>query len=329
MKKIINNPKDTKSQMIEGILYTYDHILEGVPHTGIIRSRDMPKNKVAIISGGGSGHEPADSGYVGKGMLDACICGPIFEPPSVEEILQAIELSDQGKGVLLIVKNFEKDLNVFTQAQKQAIEKGHLVEQVVVNDDCSIDTDNFKKRRRGVAATVFVQKILGAASQEISDLKALKALGEAVVYNTNTLGVALSPASFIDSDRKGFTLQEDEIYFGIGIHGEPGYRKEPFHSSERLAIELVNKLKNQFHFKKNENYALMINGLGATPLLELFVFTNDVRRLLELEGISVCFKKVGNYMTSNDMAGLSLTLLKIKEEKWLEYLNAPVACYGW
>lgn len=315
--------------MIAGILYAYDHLLEGIDDTGIILAKKRPQNKIAILSGGGSGHEPADSGYVGKGMLDGCICGPIFEPPTVEEIVLAIQKSDQGLGVLLIVKNFEKDVAVFSQAQAIAQAQGHQVAQVLVNDDCSIDSASFKKRRRGVAATVLVQKILGAASYDITDLNKLKALGDQLVYNSNTLGVALSPASFIDSKREGFSLAQDEIYFGIGIHGEPGYRKEIFHSSERLAIELVNKLKNQFHFKQNEKYALMINGLGATPLLELFVFTHDVSRLLQLEGIDVCFKKVGNFMTSNDMAGLSLSLLKIEDEQWLKYLEADCECYGW
>ena len=215
------------------------------------------------------------------------------------------------------------------QAINKAKEKGHKIAYVIVNDDCSIDKASFKKRRRGVAATILIQKMLGAAIADNKSLEELESLAQEFVLASNTLGVALSPTSFPGKTTTAFTLKEDEIYFGIGIHGEAGYRKEPFHSSERLAIELVNKLKNQFRFKENEDYALLVNGLGSTPLMELFVFTNDVRRLLALEGINIQFKKVGNFMTSNDMAGLSLTLLRLKDKTWLDYLNHEVNVYGW
>lgn len=328
-KKIMNDSKQICEQMLEGIAYAYSDHLQRIEGTGIFLRKDPIEKKVAIISGGGSGHEPAHAGYVGKGMLDACVCGPVFIPPSAEEILLAIETVDQGQGVLLIVKNFEADVKAFMKAQSLAQKKGHQVETVLVADDCSIDKASFKQRRRGVAGTVFVQKILGAASQDQASLKALKALGDQVVKASNTLGVALEAGVYPGEAKAAFALAEDEISFGVGIHGEEGYRIEKFTSSERLAIELLNKLKNQYHWRAKDRFAMMVNGLGSTPLMELFVFTNDLRRLLVLEDLDMVFKKVGNYMTSNDMAGLSLTFLKIEDERWLDYLQAPCDTFAW
>lgn len=329
MKKIMNHPAQIVSQMLSGLLYANEEHLSGIQDTGVVYRKKASPGKVAIVSGGGSGHEPAHTGFVGAGMLAACICGPIFEPPTSEEILAGIKIADQGVGVLLIIKNFEKDVANFLAAKEQALKAGYQVEHVIVNDDCSIDEHTFKKRRRGVAGTIFVQKILAAAAEEEYSLTQLKELGQHIVMATNTLGVALSPSVVPGENTLRFQLAENEISFGIGIHGEPGYRTEPLHSSERLAIELVNKLKSQFKWQKGDQFAMMVNGLGGTPLMELFVFSNDVRRLLALEGIDVSFKKVGNYMTSNDMAGLSLTFLKLAEPEWLRWLEAPADTYAW
>ncbi|MGY3779238.1 DhaKLM operon coactivator DhaQ [Isobaculum melis] len=329
MKKIMNHPAQIVSQMLSGLLYANEERLAGIQDTGVVYRKKNSPGKVAIVSGGGSGHEPAHTGFVGEGMLAACICGPIFVPPTPEEILQGIQIADQGAGVFLVIKNFEKDVSNFLAAKEQALEAGYQVEHVIVNDDCSIEEHTFKKRRRGVAGTVFVQKILAAAAEAGYSLSKLKELGQKVVMATNTLGVALSPSVVPGENTLRFQLAENEISFGIGIHGEPGYRTEPLHSSERLAIELVNKLKSQFNWQKGDQFAMMVNGLGGTPLMELFVFSNDVRRLLALEGINISFKKVGNFMTSNDMAGLSLTFLKIAEPEWLDWLKAPADTYAW
>ena len=254
---------------------------------------------------------------------------PHLYSPTPEEVFQGILVSDQGAGVLLIIKNFEKDVESFLAGRLLAMDQGHQVAYVIVNDDCSLEENSFQKRRRGVAGTVFVHKILAAAAESGLSLEDLKTLGEKVVRASNTLGLALSPAVVSKEHQAQFQLAEDELSIGVGIHGEPGYRIEKLHSSERLAIELVNKLKNHYPLAKGDQFALMVNGLGGTPLMELYIFTNDVRRLLELEGIKVVFKKVGNYMTSYDMKGLSLTFLKVEDDCWLDWLKEPVEAYGW
>lgn len=329
MKKIMNHPDKIVSQMLSGLLYANSDKLAGIKGTGVIYRQTKSENKVAVVSGGGSGHEPAHTGFVGTGMLAACICGPIFVPPTAEEILAGIKVADQGAGVFLVIKNFEKDIASFLKAKELAEAEGYQVSYVIVNDDCSIEENSFKKRRRGVAGTILVQKIVAAAAEEGYSLEQLTELATKVVRSMNTLGLALSPSVVPGEDQAQFQLAENEISFGIGIHGEPGYRTEILHSSERLAIELVNKLKSQFLWKKGEKFAMMINGLGGTPLMELFVFSNDVRRLLELEGLQVEFKKVGDFVTSNDMSGLSLTFLRLEDEKWLEWLKVPVDTYAW
>ncbi|MGY3748315.1 DhaKLM operon coactivator DhaQ [Vagococcus salmoninarum] len=328
MKKIINRSTDVVTQLLNGINFAYADILERVPKTGIILSKVQPQ-AVAVISGGGTGHEPAHSGYVGENMLAASINGPIFIPPTVAEIVQTIQLVDKGQGVLLIVKNFEADVTNFLAAEKLAQGAGHQVAHIIVNDDCSIDKETFKKRRRGVAGTVFVHKILSGAAAAGQTLKELTLLGEQVVMSLNTLGLAVAPGTLPGESAPQFQLGESEISFGIGIHGEAGYREEPISHSEKLANELINKLKSQYQLKQGSQLALLINGLGGTTALELMIFANDVRRLLELDGIDVQFKKVGNFMTSLNMAGVSLTFLEIKDPQWLTYLQLPVSAYGW
>lgn len=329
MKKIMNKSKDVVTQLLSGIAFAHDDLLERVPQTGILLRRQRISNKVAVISGGGTGHEPAHSGYVGANLLAASINGPIFTPPPPEEILTAIEQADQGSGVFLIIKNFEADVTNFLVAEGLAIAKGIRVSHVIVNDDCSIEKENFKKRRRGVAGTVFVHKIVAGAAAEGLGLESLAQLAEAVVMSLNTLGVALSPGTLPGTERSQFQLADSDSSFGIGIHGEAGYREEPLESSEKIANELVNKLKSQYALKPGSHLAILVNGLGSTPYMELAIFANDVRRLLELEGIEIHFKKVGNFMTSLNMAGVSLTFLELKDPSWLAYLRLPTDAYGW
>ena len=329
MKKIINRPGDVVEQLLRGVEKTYGDLLERVPRTGIMMSKKRVPGRVAVISGGGTGHEPAHSGYVGENFLTASINGPVFEAPAPQDILQAIELADQGAGVFIIIKNFDSDVTNFLLATEFARERGSRVKYVIVNDDCSVEKGNFKKRRRGVAGTVFVHKIVSAAAALGADLASLEELANDVVRATNTLGVALESGVLPGAKKPQFQLAESEISFGIGIHGEAGYREEPLESSEKLANELINKLKTNYSFTSQTKLAILVNGLGSTPLMELFIFTNDVRRLLALENVEVCFQKVGNFMTSTDMAGVSLTFLEIKDPKWLDYLEVPARAYGW
>lgn len=329
MTKIINKPSDTVSQVLNGVAFIHQDRLERVGKTGIIKRKGFTHGKVGLVSGGGSGHEPAHFGFVGKGMLDVSVSGPIFTPPSASEIVEAICLADQGRGVLLIIKNFEADVTVFLEAERQATADGIHVKHVIVNDDCSIEEGSYRKRRRGVAGTIFVHKILGAAADEGMSLEDLEQLGNKVILSMNTLGVALASGKELGSEQANFELETRSISFGIGIHGESGYRTEPFVSSEHLANELMNKLLLYYPVKEEASVALMINGLGTTTLMEQYVFGNDVRRLLELENVPVSYTKLGNFMTSMDMGGISLTFLVLEEMKWLEYLQATTDAFAW
>ncbi|MDT2865818.1 DhaKLM operon coactivator DhaQ [Vagococcus carniphilus] len=330
MTQIINKPKDAVSQVLNGVAFIHQEKLERLSNTGIIKKQQIDDSQVALISGGGSGHEPAHFGYVGEGMLSASVSGPIFVPPKTAEIVKAIEAVTSEKGVLLIIKNFEADVTNFLEAEKMAQQSGIKVAHVIVNDDCSIEEGSYKKRRRGVAGTILVHKILGAAAKEGKNLDELKQLGEDVIASMNTLGVALASGKTIGQEEAVFSLEKGEISFGIGIHGESGYRKEPFFSSEYLANELINKLLTQYPVSISElPFAIMINGLGATTVMEQYIFANDVKRLLQLEEIDVVFQKSGNFMTSTNMAGISLTFLALKEKKWLDYLNEPTDAFAW
>ncbi|MGX7149724.1 dihydroxyacetone kinase subunit DhaK [Enterococcus ureasiticus] len=329
MKQLINSSGHIRQQLLAGLTYTYNDKLDWQTGTGIVTKKLIPENKVVLISGGGCGHEPAHVGYIGENMLDCAVMGAIFEPPTSIEILQAIEQTYNGHGTLLIIKNFEKDLASFLEAERLAKAKGLLVSHVIVDDDCSIESGTFEKRRRGVAGTVFVHKILGAAASAGNSLDELQALGEALIPMIKTLGVAFSPASPIGLVPQQYELAEDEMYFGIGIHGEPGYRIETMQSSERIAIELVNKLKQQYTRKELTRAAILVNGLGGIPLLELSIFMNDVQQLLDIEDIEVGYKRMGNFLTAYNTNGLSLTLLAIKDHKWLDYLSVPTDAFGW
>ncbi|MGM0523842.1 MAG: dihydroxyacetone kinase subunit DhaK [Bacillota bacterium] len=328
MKHIQNNPKKNVRAMLSAFHAEHsDRIQLDLTHKIIFQK---VTNQVALISGGGSGHEPADFGYVGAGMLTASVSGDLFTPPYPESIFEAIKQTDCGAGVLLIVKNFASDVEMFTKAKEIAEASGHNVELVTISDDHSIeDKLTYKKRKRGVAGTVLAQKILGAAAKNGASLAELIHLAENINDNLYTLGVALEPAYVPGTDEPSFTLTESEVYFGVGIHGEKGYRKEAFKSSEQLAIELVNKLKRMNHWQPNNSYAVLVNGLGSTPLMEQYIFTNDVRRLFQLEQLTIPFLKVGNHLTSYNMHGVSLTLLKLVDSNWANALKSTTDASHW
>lgn len=328
MKHIQNDPKYNIDSMLTGYYFEHRARIDYDPANKIIYQKN--RDQVSVISGGGSGHEPAHFGYVGNSMLTASVNGELFVPPESKAVLEAIKKTDTGKGVLLIVKNFIRDMASFTEAQAKANELGHQTEIVCVADDHSIeDTYTFKKRHRGVAGTLFVHKIVGAYAEKGMPLKDLKQLGDDVAANLYTLGVALSPARTPGNEQPAFELGDEEVYYGIGIHGEKGYRKVRYHSSEQLAIELINKLKRLIAWSPNDEFAVLVNGLGSTPLMEQYIFTNDLRRLLNLEQLDISFVKVGSHLTSYNMHGISLTLLKITDRKWIDALNQKTDASHW
>ena len=329
MKKIINKPENVVTEMLDGLAYVHNDLVHRVEGFDIIVRNEKVSGQVGIISGGGSGHEPAPAGFVGDGMLSAAIAGAVFTSPTPDQILEAIKEADQGAGVFMVVKNYSGDIMNFEMAQELAEMEGIEVASVVVDDDIAVENSLYTQGRRGVAGTIFVHKILGHAAREGKSLTDIKVLADKIVPNIHTIGLALSGATVPEVGKPGFVLAEDEIEYGIGIHGEPGYRKESMQPSRLLAEELTGKLLEAFDAKSGDRYALLINGMGATPLMEQYVFANDVAGLLRDAGLEVAYRKLGNYMTSIDMAGLSLTLMKIEDEAWLEALESPVKTIAW
>lgn len=329
MKKIINNPENVVTEMLDGLAYVHSDLVHRVEGFDIIARNEQAPGQVGLISGGGSGHEPAHAGFVGDGMLSAAIAGAVFTSPTPDQILEAIKEADQGAGVFMVVKNYSGDIMNFEMAQELAEMEGIEVASVVVDDDIAVENSLYTQGRRGVAGTIFVHKILGHAAREGKSLAEIKDLADKIVPNIHTIGLALSGATVPEVGKPGFVLAEDEIEYGIGIHGEPGYRKESMQPSRLLAEELTGKLIEAFEAKTGERYALLINGMGATPLMEQYIFANDVASLLGAAGLDVVYRKLGNYMTSIDMAGLSLTLMKIEDEAWLTALASPVKTIAW
>ena len=329
MKKIINKPENVVTEMLDGLAYVHSDLVHRVEGFDIIARNEQAAGQVGLISGGGSGHEPAHAGFVGDGMLSAAIAGAVFTSPTPDQILEAIKEADQGAGVFMVVKNYSGDIMNFEMAQELAEMEGIEVASVVVDDDIAVENSLYTQGRRGVAGTIFVHKILGHAAREGKSLAEIKDLADKIVPNIHTIGLALSGATVPEVGKPGFVLAEDEIEYGIGIHGEPGYRKESMQPSRQLAEELTGKLLEAFEAKEGERYALLINGMGATPLMEQYVFANDVASILGDAGLDVVYRKLGNYMTSIDMAGLSLTLMKIEDDAWLEALESPVKTIAW
>lgn len=327
MKKIINQPKDVVEEMVAGLVSAYPDYVKQIPETLVV-SRTDDFDQVALVSGGGSGHEPSHAGFVGDGMLSAAVCGQVFTSPTPDQVFEAIKASDKGKGTLMIVKNYSGDVMNFDMAKDLAEMEDIEVASVLVDDDIAVEDSTYTQGRRGVAGTVLVHKILGALAREGESLSDLAEYGKDLVSDIKTIGIALSGATVPEVGKPGFTLADDEMEYGVGIHGEPGYRREKIKTSRKMAEEVVSKLKAEFNWQSGESYGLFVNGMGATPLMELFIYFNDVKDLLAADGITVDFSKVGNYMTSLDMAGASVTMIKLTDER-LRLLNEPVHTIAW
>lgn len=327
MKKIINAPKDVVEEMVAGLVGAYPDYVKQLPDTMVV-ARGDDYDQVALVSGGGSGHEPAHAGFVGDGMLSAAVCGQVFTSPTPDQIYEAIKATDKGKGTLLIVKNYSGDVMNFDMAKDLAAMDDIEVASVLVDDDIAVEDSTYTQGRRGVAGTVLVHKILGGLAKEGKPLAELAEYGTALVQDIKTVGVALSGATVPEVGKPGFVLAEDEMEYGVGIHGEPGYRREKIKPSKEIAAEIIGKLKAEFNWQKGDTYGLFVNGMGATPLMELFIYFNDAKNILAEEGIELAFTRVGNYMTSLDMAGASITMIKLDDER-TRLLQAPVHTIAW
>ena len=315
MKKLINNPNDVVKEMIGGLLTAHPSYLRKLDNIDVIVRKDAPvEGKVGLVSGGGSGHEPAHAGYVGYGMLDAACPGAVFTSPTPDQIYEAIKAVDGGKGVLLIIKNYTGDVMNFEMAREMAQMDGMEVDEVIVNDDVAVENSTWTQGRRGIAGTVFVHKIAGAKAQEGASLQEVKRVAEKVITNVRSMGMALTPCTVPAAGKHSFTLAEDEIEIGIGIHGEPGTHREKIKPADEIVEHLMEKIINDLPYKENDEVAVMINGLGATPLMELYVANRKVAEILEDKKIKVYKTYVGEFMTSLEMSGFSITMLKLDEE---------------
>lgn len=274
-------------------------------------ARREKKAKVGLVSGGGSGHEPAHAGYVGKGMLDAAVAGNVFASPSPDRVVKGIEAANGGKGVLLIIKNYSGDIMNFQMAQD--IAEGTEIEYVVVKDDVAVPDSTYSTGRRGIAGTVFVHKIAGAKAEQGASLAEVKAVAQKTIDNVRSMGMAMSACILPHVGKPGFVMGDDEIEIGMGIHGEPGVERTKILSAEALAAALTEKILADYDYKGSE-VAVMVNGLGATPLMELYILNDEVEKILSKNNIKIHRTLVGNYMTSLEMAGCSLTLLKLDAE---------------
>ncbi len=315
MKKIINNVNDIVPQMCQGIVAAHGDILEFSAKNKIIKRKNLNKNKVTLISGGGSGHEPAHAGFVGEGMLDAAVCGDVFASPSTIQVYKAIVETNSDKGTLLIIKNYSGDCMNFDAAAEMAFEDDDIeVAKVYVNDDIAVEDSLYTVGRRGVAGTIFVHKIAGAAAEKGMELSEVKAVAEKTIKNVKTIGFALTSCTVPAKGTPTFKLEEDEIEYGVGIHGEPGIQKEKLATADELANKMIDSLCKELSISENDEVAVLVNGLGGTPLMELYLLNNSVSKILEGKGVKTYKTLVGNYMTSIDMAGASLTLLKLDDE---------------
>lgn len=313
MKKFINNPEDVEAQMIRGLVKSRPDLLEKLDAGNIVVRKDKKEGKVALVSGGGSGHEPAHGGYVGPGMLDAAVAGSVFTSPTPDQIYVAIEHVANPEGVLCIVKNYTGDVMNFEMAIEMAKDDDINCDYVIVNDDVAVKDSLYTTGRRGVAGTVLVHKLAGAKAEEGAPLAEVKRVAEKTIANVRTMGVAISPCTVPAAGKPGFTLADDEMEIGIGIHGEPGTHREKLRSANEIARELLDKILDDIDYKGSE-VVLLVNGMGATPLMELYIINDFVQDYLKEKGVTVYSTMVGNYMTSIEMAGFSLTLLLLDDE---------------
>lgn len=329
MKKLINSPQDVVKETLEGFQAAFPNLVKvHLDPDWVERAEPKAEGKVGIISGGGSGHEPLHAGYVGVGMLDAAVPGPVFTSPTPDPIVEATKAADRGAGVVHIVKNYTGDVLNFETAAELAEMDGVTVESVLVDDDCAVEDSLYTAGRRGVAGTVFVEKIAGAAAERGDDLATVAGIARRVNKNMRSMGMALGACTVPHAGKPSFELAEDEIELGIGIHGEPGYRRGKMEPADALADELYVKVRDDLGLERGQRVIALVNGMGGTPESELFIVFRRVAQLLEADGLELARSLVGDYVTSLEMPGFSLTLLRVDDEM-LELYDAPVHTPAW
>jgi dihydroxyacetone kinase-like protein len=315
MKKFVNDPKQYVAEMLTGIALANPDTLKYVPDYNLIMRADAPNpNKVSIVQGSGSGHEPAHVMVVGKGMLDAACPGDVFAAPPMDYVYETTKLVASPKGVLLLVNNYTGDKMAFEMAEEMSAADGILVKTLFIDDDVSVKDSTYTVGRRGVAGNFFVMKAVGAAAENGADLDELIRIGQKVNSVTRTMGMALTSCTPPAKGSPLFELGEDEMEMGVGIHGEPGRRRAKLASANEIVDELLEAVVSDLPFESGDRVALMINGLGGTPISELYILYGRAHAQLADRGITVGRSYVGEYCTSLDMAGASLTLVKLDDE---------------
>ncbi|RWM41091.1 dihydroxyacetone kinase subunit DhaK [Mesorhizobium sp.] len=319
MKKFINTVDTILTESLDGFAAAHSDILVLGDEHKFVRRKELKPGKVALISGGGSGHEPLHGGLVGHGMLDAACPGQVFTSPTPDQMLAAVQAVDTGAGCLFIVKNYEGDVMNFDMAA----EMSDGVLQVVTNDDVAVENSSYTTGRRGVAGTLVVEKILGAAAEQGMALPQLKALGDRVNGATRSMGVALTSCTVPAAGKPTFEIGDSEMEFGVGIHGEPGRRRDALKSADAIAEEICTAITGDLRERAKGPALLFINGFGATPSMELYLMYNSARKIFERSGVTVARSLVGSYVTSLDMAGCSITLAMLDDETTALW-DAPV-----
>ncbi|CAH0246103.1 PEP-dependent dihydroxyacetone kinase, dihydroxyacetone-binding subunit DhaK [Microbacterium sp. Bi98] len=325
MKKLINNPADVLVESLRGVELAHPELSVDLETHVITRSTPKAEGKVAIVSGGGSGHEPLHGGYVGLGMLDAAVAGEVFTSPTPDRVQAATKAVDRGAGVLHIVKNYTGDVLNFEMAAELASMEGIEVGTVIVDDDVAVQDSLYTAGRRGVGLTVLLEKLVGAAAEEGQDLDAVVAIAKRINGQGRSMGMALTSCTVPAAGKPTFDLPEDQMEIGIGIHGEPGRHREPLAPASEIARQLVEPILADLDVSGPA--IVMLNGMGGSPLIELYLMYGEVAALLEQAGVQIARNLVGDYITSLDMAGCSLTVLKADDEL-LRLWDAPVNTPG-
>lgn len=328
MKKLINDPANVVVESLQGMEAAHSDLIAVHYDPNYITRRNPPaKPKVGVLSGGGSGHEPMHGGYVGMGMLDAACPGAVFTSPTPDQMLEASKAISTGKGVLHIVKNYTGDVMNFELAAELARAEGIEVESVIIDDDVAVKDSTFTAGRRGVGATVLAEKITGAASEAGQSLGEVKAICERVNAGARSMGLALTSCTVPHAGKPTFSLPENEMELGVGIHGEPGRERVPLAPADEIAARLMEPILSDLPFQAGENVLLFVNGMGGTPLIELYIIYRKAAEIARTHGLHVTRHLVGPYITSLEMAGVSITLLRLDEEMTALW-DAPVLTPG-
>ncbi len=320
MKKLINSIDTVLTEALDGFVASHSDLVSLGEDHKFIRRKTLKQGKVALISGGGAGHEPLHAGFVGHGMLDAACPGQVFTSPTPDQMLAAAEAVDTGAGVLYIVKNYEGDVMNFEMAAEMA---AGAVQTVITDDDVAVETSTYSTGRRGVAGTLIVEKLVGAAAEEGRNLETLQSFGRSVNSRTRSMGVALTSCTVPAAGKPTFMLAEDEMEMGVGIHGEPGRRHVKLARADDIAAELTGAILGDLEIKSGSPVLLLVNGFGGTPSMELYLMANAVRRVLAGRGLVIARSLTGSYVTSLEMAGCSVTLTALDEET-IKLWDSPV-----